>query len=95
MAVPDSRLVDFDNHYYEPEDAFTRHGDDEVRRFAALARGAGALLNVIDKPEISDFTFGAVVSWISPCRPVVAGHLGGAQLGVHLPRRARQDVAGL
>ena len=27
------RLVDFDNHYYEPEDAFTRHGDDEVRRF--------------------------------------------------------------
>ena len=36
--------------------------DDEVRRFAALARGAGALLNVIDKPEISDFTFGAVVN---------------------------------
>jgi predicted TIM-barrel fold metal-dependent hydrolase len=27
------RLVDFDNHYYEPEDAFTRHGDDEVQRF--------------------------------------------------------------
>jgi predicted TIM-barrel fold metal-dependent hydrolase len=27
------QLVDFDNHYYEPEDAFTRHGDDEVRRF--------------------------------------------------------------
>jgi predicted TIM-barrel fold metal-dependent hydrolase len=27
------RLVDFDNHYYEPEDAFTRHGDEEVRRF--------------------------------------------------------------
>ena len=26
-------LVDFDNHYYEPEDAFTRYGDEEVRRF--------------------------------------------------------------
>jgi predicted TIM-barrel fold metal-dependent hydrolase len=27
------RLVDFDNHYYEAEDAFTRHGDDEVKRW--------------------------------------------------------------
>jgi hypothetical protein len=27
------RLFDADNHYYEAEDAFTRHGDDEVRRF--------------------------------------------------------------
>jgi predicted TIM-barrel fold metal-dependent hydrolase len=26
-------IVDFDNHYYEAEDAFTRFGDDEVRRF--------------------------------------------------------------
>jgi predicted TIM-barrel fold metal-dependent hydrolase len=26
-------LVDFDNHYYEPEDAFTRFGDDEVKRY--------------------------------------------------------------
>ena len=33
MAALDYRLVDFDNHYYEPEDAFTRHGDDEVKRF--------------------------------------------------------------
>jgi predicted TIM-barrel fold metal-dependent hydrolase len=33
MARLDYRLVDFDNHYYEPEDAFTRHGDDEVQRF--------------------------------------------------------------
>ena len=29
----DYGLVDADNHYYESEDAFTRHGDDEVRRF--------------------------------------------------------------
>jgi predicted TIM-barrel fold metal-dependent hydrolase len=27
------QLVDFDNHYYEPEDCFTRHGDEEVKRF--------------------------------------------------------------
>jgi predicted TIM-barrel fold metal-dependent hydrolase len=33
MATPEYQLFDFDNHYYEPEDAFTRHGDDEVRRF--------------------------------------------------------------
>jgi predicted TIM-barrel fold metal-dependent hydrolase len=26
-------IVDFDNHYYEPEDAFTRFGDEEVRDF--------------------------------------------------------------
>ena len=33
MASLDHQLVDFDNHYYEAEDAFTRHGDDEVQRF--------------------------------------------------------------
>ena len=27
------QLVDFDNHYYEPEDCFTRHSDEEVKRF--------------------------------------------------------------
>jgi len=26
-------LIDADNHYYEAEDAFTRHGDESVRRF--------------------------------------------------------------
>ena len=29
----DYRLIDADNHYYESEDAFTRHGDEEVKRF--------------------------------------------------------------
>ena len=29
----DYRLVDFDNHYYEAEDAFTRYGDEDVKRF--------------------------------------------------------------
>jgi predicted TIM-barrel fold metal-dependent hydrolase len=33
MTVTDYRLFDFDNHYYEPEDAFTRHGDEEVKRY--------------------------------------------------------------
>jgi predicted TIM-barrel fold metal-dependent hydrolase len=33
MTPVDYGLVDFDNHYYEAEDAFTRHGDDEVQRF--------------------------------------------------------------
>lgn len=33
MNALDYRLVDFDNHYYEPEDAFLRYGDDEVKRF--------------------------------------------------------------
>jgi predicted TIM-barrel fold metal-dependent hydrolase len=35
--VTDSKLgyglIDADNHYYEAEDAFLRHGDEEVRRF--------------------------------------------------------------
>jgi len=26
-------LIDSDNHYYEAEDAFLRHGDDDVKRF--------------------------------------------------------------
>jgi predicted TIM-barrel fold metal-dependent hydrolase len=29
----DYQLFDADNHYYEPEDAFTRYGDDQVKRF--------------------------------------------------------------
>ena len=29
----DYELIDADNHYYEAEDAFTRYGDDEVKRF--------------------------------------------------------------
>ena len=29
----DYQLVDADNHYYEAEDCFTRHGDEEVKRF--------------------------------------------------------------
>ena len=27
----DYNLIDADNHYYETEDAFTRHGDEEVK----------------------------------------------------------------
>jgi len=27
------KMVDSDNHYYEAEDAFTRHGDEGVRKF--------------------------------------------------------------
>ncbi len=27
------QLIDADNHYYEAEDCFTRHGDEEVKRF--------------------------------------------------------------
>ena len=26
-------LIDADNHYYEAEDAFTRHGDESVKRY--------------------------------------------------------------
>jgi predicted TIM-barrel fold metal-dependent hydrolase len=29
----DYQLVDADNHYYEAEDAFTRHGDESVKRY--------------------------------------------------------------
>jgi predicted TIM-barrel fold metal-dependent hydrolase len=29
----DYQLIDADNHYYEAEDAFTRHGDEGVKRF--------------------------------------------------------------
>ncbi len=31
--MADYKLIDADNHYYEPEDAFTRHGDEEVKSF--------------------------------------------------------------
>ena len=33
MDSPGYLLFDFDNHYYEPEDAFTRHGDESVKRY--------------------------------------------------------------
>jgi hypothetical protein len=29
----DYALIDADNHYYEPEDCFTRYGDEDVKRF--------------------------------------------------------------
>jgi predicted TIM-barrel fold metal-dependent hydrolase len=31
--APEYGLIDADNHYYEPEDCFTRYGDDEVQKF--------------------------------------------------------------
>ncbi|MDI4667138.1 siroheme synthase CysG [Xanthobacter autotrophicus] len=34
----------------------------EARRFAAAARAAGVPVNAIDKPALSDFTFGAIVN---------------------------------
>jgi len=33
VPVANYKLIDGDNHYYEPEDAFTRHGDEEVKSF--------------------------------------------------------------
>src|SRR5262245_66613250 len=33
MAQLDYQLVDADNHYYEAEDAFTRYGDESVKRY--------------------------------------------------------------
>jgi len=36
--------------------------DDEAATFAAAARAAGAPVNVIDKPALSDFAFGAIVN---------------------------------
>ena len=33
MSDVNDEVVDFDNHYYEPEDTVTRFGDDEVQRF--------------------------------------------------------------
>ena len=37
-------------------------GDGEAARFAAAARTAGVPVNVIDRPEYCDFTFGAIVN---------------------------------
>src|SRR5262245_52830012 len=32
-ATVEYGLIDADNHYYEPEDCFTRYGDESVNRF--------------------------------------------------------------
>jgi uroporphyrin-III C-methyltransferase/precorrin-2 dehydrogenase/sirohydrochlorin ferrochelatase len=40
--------------------AFDDHGEAEC--FASAARAVGALVNVVDKPEFSDFNFGAIVN---------------------------------
>ena len=37
-------------------------GDDEASRFAAAARAAGVPVNVIDKPDFCDFSFGSIVN---------------------------------
>ena len=34
----DYMFVDADNHYYEAEDAFFRHGDEDVKRYIALGQ---------------------------------------------------------
>ena len=31
--MADYMYVDADNHYYEAEDAFIRHGDEDVKRY--------------------------------------------------------------
>jgi uroporphyrin-III C-methyltransferase / precorrin-2 dehydrogenase / sirohydrochlorin ferrochelatase len=36
--------------------------DDAAARFSAAARAAGVPVNVIDRPDFSDFTFGAIVN---------------------------------
>jgi uroporphyrin-III C-methyltransferase/precorrin-2 dehydrogenase/sirohydrochlorin ferrochelatase len=36
--------------------------DDEAQAFAATARAAGVPVNVIDRPHVSDFQFGAIVN---------------------------------
>src|SRR5690349_4566654 len=36
--------------------------DEDAMRFAAAARAAGVLVNVIDKPKFCDFAFGAIVN---------------------------------
>jgi uroporphyrin-III C-methyltransferase/precorrin-2 dehydrogenase/sirohydrochlorin ferrochelatase len=43
--------------------------DEEAIRFAKAARRAGALVNIIDRPELSDVTFGSIVNR----SPVVIG----------------------
>ena len=35
----DYQLIDADNHYYESEDCFTRHGDEAVQKLRALGVG--------------------------------------------------------
>ncbi|MBW8826735.1 MAG: amidohydrolase [Acidobacteria bacterium] len=55
MSAADYWLVDADNHYYEPADAFTRHIDPKHRGLAVrpAAAGAGTKVVVGDRP----FTF--------------------------------------
>ena len=36
--------------------------DEDARRFATVARAAGVLVNIVDKPDLSDFAFGAIVN---------------------------------
>ena len=35
-------LIDADNHYYEAEDAFTRHGDEDVKQLRQVDPGGKA-----------------------------------------------------
>src|SRR5437868_9542713 len=44
-------------------------GDDEARRFFAAAHAAGAVVNIIDRTELCDVTFGTIVNR----SPVVLG----------------------
>ena len=45
-----------------PRSRSPRREGEEAARFAAAARGRGALVNVIDQPAFCDFQFGAIVN---------------------------------
>src|SRR5215471_3014965 len=54
--MPDYQLVDADNHYYEAEDAFTRYGDSDVKRYVRWVQDGNR----------KHLTFGGKVSMVPP-----------------------------
>lgn len=60
----DYALIDADNHYYEAADCFTRHGDDEVKRFVrwvAEGKRQHLLFGDVRQAMVPNPTFNPVV----------------------------------
>lgn len=60
----DYQLIDADNHYYEAPDCFTRHGDDDVKRFVrwvSEGKRQHLLFGDVRQTMVPNPTFDAVV----------------------------------
>src|SRR5262245_33606737 len=77
LARVGGRAIDFDNHYYEPEDCFSRHIEPKYRELAIVPKGPeGARIWAMGDRHISIQPPGLSLDW-APAPGLAAGILAG------------------